>query len=77
MFLGKEPVVICIWWADDCFVIDDDFIGMHPLKRTTADEVVAKEYATEYASGRQTTQVAPCKIHPPQLLKVTDLPRMW
>ena len=21
--------------------------------------------------------VAPCKIHPPQLLKVTDLPRMW
>ena len=45
MFLGKEPVVICIWWADDCFVIDEDFIGMHPFKRTTADQVVAKEYA--------------------------------
>ena len=46
-FLNKEPLVICIWWVDDCFVIDEDFIGMHPLKRTTVDQVVAKEYATE------------------------------
>ena len=34
-------VVICIWWVDDCFVINEDFIGMHHLERTTADQVVA------------------------------------
>ena len=38
---NKEQLVICIWWVDDCFVIHKDFIGMHPLERTTADQVVA------------------------------------
>ena len=28
--------------VDDCFVIHEDFIGMHPLERTNADQVVAK-----------------------------------
>lgn len=38
---NKEQLVICIRWVDDCFVIHEDFIGMHPLERTTADQVVA------------------------------------
>ena len=35
---NKEQLVICIRWADDCFVIDEDFIEMHPLERTNADK---------------------------------------
>ena len=38
---NKEQLVICIRWVDDSFVIHEDFIGMHPLERTTADQVVA------------------------------------
>ena len=30
---SKEQLVIYIWWVDDCFVIQEDFIGMHPLER--------------------------------------------
>ena len=37
---NKEQLVICIRWVDDCFVIHEDFIGLHPLERTTADQVV-------------------------------------
>ena len=37
----NEQLVICIRWVDDCFVIHEDFIGMHPLERTNADQVVA------------------------------------
>ena len=35
---NKEQLVICIPWVDDCFVIREDFIGMHPLERTTTTE---------------------------------------
>ena len=38
---NKEQVVICIRWVDDCFVIHEDFIGMHPFERTNAVQVVA------------------------------------
>ena len=38
---NKEQLVICIWWVDDCFVIHEDFIGMHALERRNADQVVA------------------------------------
>ena len=38
---NKEQLVICIRWVDDCFVIQEDLIGMHPSKRTNADQVVA------------------------------------
>ena len=38
---NKEQLVICIRWVDDCFVIHEDFIGMHPLERTNAGQVVA------------------------------------
>ena len=30
---NKEQLVICIRWVDDCFLIHEDFIGMHPLER--------------------------------------------
>ena len=36
---NKEQLVICIRWVDDCFVMHEDFIGMHPLERTNADQV--------------------------------------
>ena len=29
---NKEQLVIYIRWADDCFVIYEDFIVMHPLE---------------------------------------------
>ena len=38
---NKEQLVICIRWVDHCFVIYEDFIGMHALERTNADQVVA------------------------------------
>ena len=36
----KEQLVVCIHWVNDKFVIHEDFIGMYPLPRTTADQVV-------------------------------------
>ena len=38
---SKEQLVISIRWVDDCFVIHEDFIGMHLLERTNADQIVA------------------------------------
>ena len=38
---NKEQLVICIRWVEDCFWIHEDFIGMHSLERTNADQVVA------------------------------------
>ena len=35
---NKEQLVICIRWVDDCFVMHEDFIGMHPLERTNSDQ---------------------------------------
>ena len=37
----KEQLVISIRWVDNCFVVHEDFIGMHPLERTNADQVAA------------------------------------
>ena len=37
---NHEQLVICIRWVDDDLVIHEDFIGMHPLKDTTADHIV-------------------------------------
>ena len=31
---------LCSRWVDDCFVIHENFIGMHPLKRANPDQVV-------------------------------------
>ena len=36
-----KQMSICIRWVDDCFVIHEDFPGIHPLERTAADQVVA------------------------------------
>ena len=38
---NREQLVICIRRVDDRFVIHEDFIGMHPMERTNADQVVA------------------------------------
>ena len=31
---------LCIRWVDDCFVIHENFIEMHPLERANPDQVV-------------------------------------
>lgn len=36
----KQQLVVCIHWVDDNFIIREDFIGMCPLPRTTADQIV-------------------------------------
>ena len=38
----SKELVICIRWVDDCFVTHKDFIKMHPLEKTNADQVVAR-----------------------------------
>ena len=38
---NKEQLVIYIWLVDDCFVIQEDFIGMHPLERILQSKTTA------------------------------------
>ena len=45
---NKEQLVICIRWVDDCFVIHEDSMGMHPLERRNADQAVAILKLTPY-----------------------------
>ena len=37
---NKEQLVICIRWVDDDLTAHEDFIGMLPIERTTADVIV-------------------------------------
>ena len=37
---NKEQLVICIRWVDENLIAHEDFIGMHPIERTTADVIV-------------------------------------
>jgi bifunctional DNase/RNase len=37
---NKEQLVICIRWVDEDLIAHEDFIGMHPTERTTADVIV-------------------------------------
>ena len=37
---NKEQLVICICWVDENFVVHEDFLGIHPLERTSADDIV-------------------------------------
>ena len=38
---NKEQLVVCIRWIDENFAVHEDFIGMYPMQRTTADHIVA------------------------------------
>ncbi|XP_078371338.1 zinc finger MYM-type protein 1-like [Oculina patagonica] len=38
---NKEQLVVCIRWVDENFAVHEDFIGMYPVERTTADHIVA------------------------------------
>ena len=38
---NKEQLVVCIRWVNENFVAHEDFIGMYPMERTTADHIVA------------------------------------
>ena len=37
---NKEQLVFCLRWVGDDLVIHEDFIGMHPMKDTGADQIV-------------------------------------
>ena len=37
---NTEQLVICIRWVDENLIAHEDFIGMHPIERTTADVIV-------------------------------------
>ena len=37
---NKDQLVICIHWIDDDLIAREDFIGMQPIERTTADVIV-------------------------------------
>ena len=38
---NKEQLVVCIRWVDEKFAVHEDFMGLYPLERTTADHIVA------------------------------------
>ncbi len=38
---NKEQLVICIPWVDENLIAHEDFIGMHPLTGTDANQIVA------------------------------------
>ena len=37
---NKEQVVVCLRWIDSNLMVHEDFIGLGPVARTTADEIV-------------------------------------
>ena len=37
---NKEQLVFCLRWVDDDLIVDEDFIGMQPMKGTGADQIV-------------------------------------
>ena len=37
---NKEQVVVCICWIDSSVTVHEDFVGLRPVVRTTADEIV-------------------------------------
>ena len=38
--VSNKELVICICWVDEDLIAHEDFIGMHPTERTTADVIV-------------------------------------
>ena len=36
---NKEQVVVCIRWVDSNITVHEDFVGLRPVARTTADEI--------------------------------------
>ena len=38
---NKEQLVFCVRWVDAHAFVHEDFIGMHPMKGTDADQIVA------------------------------------
>ena len=37
---NKEQVAVWIRWVDSNFTVHEDFVGLRPVTRTTADEIV-------------------------------------
>ena len=36
----KEQVVVCIRWVDDELIAHEEFVGIKPVERTTAEDIV-------------------------------------
>ena len=37
---NKEQVVVCIRWVDDELIAHEEFVGIKPVERTTAEDFV-------------------------------------
>ena len=37
---NKEQVVVCIRWVDDELIVHEEFVGIKPVERTTAEDIV-------------------------------------
>ena len=37
---NKEQLMFCLRWVDDDLIVHEDFIGMHPMKGTGADQIL-------------------------------------
>ena len=37
---NKEQVVVCIRWVDDQLSVHEEFVGIKPVDRTTAEDIV-------------------------------------
>ena len=50
----KEQLVLCIRCVDDDLVVQEDFIGLHPMKDTTADHIVFMKRVKTYSRSTTT-----------------------
>ena len=37
---NKEEVIVCLRWVDEDLIAHEDFIGIKPVARCTADQIV-------------------------------------
>ena len=37
---NKEQLVLCVRWVDDNLQVHENFVGIHKIPNTTADEIV-------------------------------------
>ena len=62
---NKEQLIICIPLVDDCFVIHEDFIGIHSLDKCSDLSCTTKYALTEEPKTRVELTWATCSPPPP------------
>ena len=60
-FSNKEQLILCLRWVDEDINVHEEFIGLHPMPGTTADEnsICGKGYVikNEFIIGKCTRTV--------------------